>query len=60
MIAEVSALVASSPWEEAVGAFFAVCLKDVEECGIHSKLLLSDSGKAFVAVKNPIENYRCV
>jgi hypothetical protein len=54
----VSALVASSPWEQAVAAFFAVRLKDVEACGIHSRLLLSDSGKAFVAVKNSVANYR--
>lgn len=46
------------PWEEAVGAFFALCMKEIEGCSVHLKLLLSDSGKSFVSVKNAIENYR--
>lgn len=46
------------PWETAVGAFFAICKEGIEECSIHCKLLLAESGKSFVSVKNAIENYR--
>ena len=46
------------PWEEAVGAFFALCMKEIEGCSVHLKLLLSESGKTFVSVKNAVGNYR--
>jgi hypothetical protein len=46
------------PWEEAVGAFFALCMKEIEGCSVHLKLLLSESGKTFISVKNAVGNYR--
>ena len=47
-----------NPWIPAVCALFATIADEIAECSIHSKLLLSDSGKVFAAVKSAAENYR--
>ena len=47
-----------NPWKEAVRAFFSVVRDDIASCSVHSKLILSDSGKMFAPVNAARENYR--
>jgi hypothetical protein len=47
-----------SPWKDAVEAFFAGVSHEIGNCSVHSKLVLSDSGKMFAQVKAAGENYR--
>ena len=45
-------------WKDAVQAFFSTVRDDIASCSVHSKLILSDSGKMFAPVNAARENYR--
>jgi len=45
-------------WKDVVAAFFASSSDDISRCSVHSKLVLSESGKVFAAVNAATENYR--
>jgi hypothetical protein len=47
-----------NPWKDAVQAFFSTVRDDIASCSVHSKLILSDSGKMFAPVNAARENYR--
>lgn len=47
-----------SCWKDAVGCFFAGASHEIGTCSVHSKLVLSDSGKIFAPVKAAEQNYR--
>jgi len=45
-------------WKDAVVSFFAGVGQEIGSCSVHSKLILSDSGKMFAPVKGAEQNYR--